>query len=214
MNWLDRFSATESSLAQSGHIYGVVIAIVTNNQDPQGLGRVKLKFPWLSDADESNWARVATLMAGDDRGSYFLPEVNDEVLVAFEQGNVEFPYVLGALWNGKDKPPVQNEDGKNDVRLLKSRSGHLVKLDDTPEKEMIEIVDRTGKNLLRFESSRNRITIESQQDIVLSAQNAIKLDAATVEIAARQKVEVKAVSGIDVKANGVTNIKGAIINLN
>src|SRR5215472_353851 len=108
---------------ESDRIYGVVVGIVTNNQDPDGMGRVKVKFPWLSDQDESWWARIATVMAGSSRGSYFLPEVNDEVMVAFEHGDVRFPYVLGALWNGKDSPPTTNSDGKNSIRLIKSRSG-------------------------------------------------------------------------------------------
>src|ERR1700750_2275998 len=88
--------------ARSGRIYGVVVAVVTNNQDPDGFGRVKVKFPWLSDVDESSWARIAAPMAGKARGIYFLPEVDDEVLVIFEHGDVRSPYVLGALWNCQD----------------------------------------------------------------------------------------------------------------
>ena len=85
--------------------YGVVIGVVTNNHDPRSLGRIKVKFPWLSADNESNWARVASLMAGKGRGALFLPEVDDEVLVMFEHGYMEHPYVVGALWNGKDTPP-------------------------------------------------------------------------------------------------------------
>ncbi|ETX05496.1 MAG: hypothetical protein ETSY2_22635, partial [Candidatus Entotheonella gemina] len=98
---------------QANRVYGMVVAGVTNNQDPEGLGRVKVKFPWLSDRDESHWARIAMPMAGPERGFYFLPEVDDEVLVAFEHGLIEWPYVLGALWNGKDTPPESNGDGEN-----------------------------------------------------------------------------------------------------
>ena len=95
---------------------GVVVGVVTNTQDPAGLGRVKVKFPWLSDSEESFWARVATPMAGKGRGFYFLPEVEDEVLLAFEHGDARFPYVLGALWNGQDKPPENNDKGENNIR--------------------------------------------------------------------------------------------------
>lgn len=102
--------------------YGVTIAVVTNIKDPDGVGRIKVKFPWLSGEDESAWARVLTPMAGEDRGFYFLPEVDDEVLVAFEHGDIAFPYILGSLWNGKDKPPLKNDDGKNNKRMIKSRS--------------------------------------------------------------------------------------------
>src|SRR4051812_31769405 len=99
MMGLDSDSDTSARAERTGRIYGVVVGVVTNNQDKEGLGRVKVKFPWLSDADESNWARIATPMAGASRGVFFLPEVDDEVLVVFEQGLVSRPYVLGGLWN-------------------------------------------------------------------------------------------------------------------
>ncbi|MDQ3855312.1 MAG: phage baseplate assembly protein V, partial [Chloroflexota bacterium] len=130
----------------------MVVGLVTNNQDPDGLGRVKVKFPWLSDEDESSWARIVTPMAGNDRGLYFLPEVDDEVLVAFEHGDVRFPYVLGALWNGKDKPPESNDDGRNDQRTIKSRSGHIIRLDDGDEAKL-EILDKTGNNSIVINAS-------------------------------------------------------------
>jgi len=110
---------------ESGRFYGVVMGIVTNNQDPSNMARVRVKFPWLSDDNESWWARLATPMAGAGRGSYFLPEVNDEVLIAFEHGDVRFPYVLGGLWNGQDAPPANNSDGQNNIRVIHSRSGIL-----------------------------------------------------------------------------------------
>lgn len=112
MNFFDLVSDPEAREAMVGRIYGVVIGVVTNNTDPDGLGRVKLKFPWLSDIDESTWTRIVMPMAGKDRGLHFLPEVGDEVLVAFNQGNVHDPYILGALWSKTDRPPVTNEDGK------------------------------------------------------------------------------------------------------
>ena len=86
--------------------FGVVVGVVTNNQDPDGMHRVKVHFPWLSDDVESNWARVAAPMAGGNRGVYFLPEVDDEVLVAFEHGKVDHPYVIGSLWNQQDRPHI------------------------------------------------------------------------------------------------------------
>ena len=102
---------------------GVAVGIVTNNQDPQQLGRVKVRFPWLPGEDESFWAMIAVLMAGHERGTYFLPEVDDQVLVAFEHGDIRRPYVLGALWHRAAPPPETNADGKNNKRLIRSRSG-------------------------------------------------------------------------------------------
>ncbi|MBN9127373.1 MAG: hypothetical protein J0I90_07300, partial [Nitrosospira sp.] len=91
-----------------GKCYGVVVGIVTNNRDPDNMHRVKVRFPWLSQNDESNWARVASPMAGNGRCAYFLPEVDDEVLLAFEHGSIEHPYVVGSLWNGRDQAHESN----------------------------------------------------------------------------------------------------------
>jgi uncharacterized protein involved in type VI secretion and phage assembly len=157
-------------------IHGVVVGVVTNNQDPDGLGRVKLRLPWLSDAYESNWARVATPMAGKERGVYFLPEVEDEVLVAFEHGAIERPFVLGALWNGQDKPPAGNKDGKNNVRLITSRSGLTVKLDDTDGASTVTISDKDGKNLIELDASKSTISITSDKDLILRAKGKISLE--------------------------------------
>ena len=157
-------------------IHGVVVGVVTNNQDPDGLGRVKFRLPWLSDAYESNWARVAAPMAGKERGAYFLPEVDDEVLVAFEHGAIERPFVVGALWNGQDKPPADNKDGKNNVRMIKSRSGLTVKLDDTDGAAKVTISDKDGKNLIELDASKSTISITSDKDLILSAKGKISLE--------------------------------------
>jgi len=199
----------------TARITGVVVGVVTNNQDPDGLGRVKVKFPWLSDADESTWARLVSPMAGKERGLYVLPEVDDEVLVVFEHGDVRFPYVLGALWNGKDKPPADNSDGKNNVRLLKSRSGHVIRLSDEDGKEKIEIIDKSEKNSIVFDTANNTITLTADKDIILSApQGTIKLDGQKIEAKSSADAKVEAGAGMDVKASGTLNIKGATVNIN
>jgi uncharacterized protein involved in type VI secretion and phage assembly len=165
-----------SDRTASGRIQGVVVGIVTNNQDPKGMGRVKLKFPWLSEDYESNWARIAALMAGKERAAYFLPEVDDEVLVAFEHGAIERPMVLGALWNGKDKPPVDNTNGKNDISLVQSRTGLTVKLDDTEGAAKVTISDKEGKNLIEIDAARSTITVSSDKDLILKAKGKISLE--------------------------------------
>ena len=199
-----------------GRVYGPVIGIVTNNQDPDGLGRVKVKFPWLSDQDESHWARVLSPMAGPDRGLYFLPEVDDEVLVAFEQGQIEFPYILGALWNGQDSPPATNDDGANNQRLIKSRSGHVILLDDTDGEEKIIIRDQTQKNEIVIDSSQNTISLTVEQDLIVEAKGNINLSASgdvvikgqTLTLEAQQDTSVtgmnlalEAQQNCDIKAN-------------
>lgn len=195
------------ALGQSG-LYGVCIGIVTNNQDPAELGRVKVRFPWLSDEDESTWARILTPMAGPERGLYFLPEVDDEVLVAFEHGQVEFPYILGALWNGKDKPPASNAEGKNDVRIIKSRSGHVIKLDDSEGSEKIEIIAKDGAQKIVFDSANQNIqvTCDKGNVEVKASDGAVKVDATTVEITST--------GDMTLKANGNMTITGAKVAIN
>lgn len=189
-----------SEAAETGRVYGVAVGVVTNNQDPEGLGRVKVRFPWLSDADESHWARVVTPMAGSSRGLYLLPEVDDEVLVAFEHGRIELPYVLGALWNGKDKPPEDNAGGTNNRRTLKSRSGHVVRLDDTAGGEKIEILDAAGKQSIVLDTAQSTLTIRADQDVVIeSTSGALKLSGK---------------NGVEIVSSAQVDVKGSVINLN
>ncbi len=205
---------TPSSQA-TDRFYGVTVGIVTNNQDPDGMGRVKVRFPWLSDQDESHWARVAAPMAGKERGLYFLPEVDDEVLVAFEHGMAEFPYVLGALWNGKDKPPESNSDGKNNMRTLKSRSGHIIRLDDTDGAEKIEILDKSGKNSLVVNTKENSITIMADADITIkSSKGKLILSGKGVEITSTDAVKLEASKNMEIKAGPQMTIKGQMVQIN
>jgi uncharacterized protein involved in type VI secretion and phage assembly len=192
---------------QAGKVYGVVMGIVTNNQDPDKMGRVRVKFPWLSDDHESWWARIATPMAGPNRGMYFLPEVDDEVLVAFEHGDVRFPYVVGALWNGKDSPPENNSDGKNNLRLIHSRSGHLIRLDDKDGDEKIEIIDKTGSNSITIKSSDNSISITCNGKLKMHAAQGI-------EMTSDADIKITANTTIDAEATAPMTLKGATVNIN
>lgn len=215
MNLLDVLNNSVNQEARTGRIHGVVVGVVTNNQDPDKMGRVKVKFPWLSDVDESTWARVAAPMAGNQRGAYFLPEVGDEVLVAFEHGDVRFPYVLGSLWNGKDAPPDTNSDGKNNIHMIKSRSGHVVKLNDEDGKETIEIIDKSKNNSIVIDTAKNTITITVDKDITFSAtKGTIKLDAQNVEITGSQGTKLKSGGTMNVEASGTMTIKGSTVNIN
>jgi uncharacterized protein involved in type VI secretion and phage assembly len=194
---------------------GVAVGIVIDNHDLDGLGRVRLKFPDLSDDEVGHWARVAVLMAGAGRGTFFLPEVGDEVLVAFEQGDIARPFVVGALWNGQDAPPESNADGKNNRRVVRSRSGHLILLDDTEGAEKIEIIDRSGGNSVTIDTASNTITIAAGGDIRIEApQGTLTLSARTIELASTADTEVDAGAGLTLSASGTTTIKGALINLN
>ena len=197
----------------SGKITGVVVGIVVNNQDPDKMGRVKVKFPWLSNDDESWWARVATMMAGPSRGSWFLPEVDDEVLIAFEHGDVRFPYVVGALWNGKDAPPGNNDDGKNNIREIKSRSGHILRLDDTDGSEKVEVIDKSG-NSITIESSNNQITVKATGKIKIEGNGIEITSQSDVQIQANSTMNIKANATMSINANANMTIKGAMVNIN
>ena len=199
----------------SQRFYGVVVGVVTNNKDPEDLHRVKVRFPWLDGANESHWARVAAPMAGHDRGAYFLPEVEDEVLVAFEHGCVDYPYVVGTLWNGKDKPPESNSDGLNKHRTIKSRSGHVIRLNDKGGSETIEIIDKSGNNKIVVSTQDNTVTIEAQSDISITSKTGkLKMSAVGVEINSKADVKIEATGNTDVSANAFVNVKGAMIKLN
>ena len=194
-------------------IKGVAIGVVTNNEDPEKLGRVKVKYPWRETEDESYWVRVATFMGGAKMGGYFLPEVNDEVLLAFENGDIDHPFVIGSLWSGKMNPPEENK-GKNDRRLIKSRSGHQVILDDTNGKERIEIKDKSGNNMLTIDTSTNTIEITSGQDIKLQAKGKITLDCMQLELKSKTMAKLEAGGNLDLKATGNATLKGALVMIN
>ena len=215
MTSTDALRALLTPLARNDRFYGVVIGVVTNNQDPDDMHRVKVRFPWLSNDVESNWARVAAPMAGKNRGAYFLPEVDDEVLVAFEHGQVDHPFVLGSLWNGKDNAPESNADGENNHRTIKSRSGHILRLNDKSGNETIEIIDKSGKNKIIIDTANNSITIEAQSDITIkSATGKLTMQANGIEMKSQMGVSVEAAQNMDLKANAIVTVKGAMIRLN
>jgi uncharacterized protein involved in type VI secretion and phage assembly len=200
-------------------IKGVAVAVVTNNRDPRKEGRVKITYPWRNSDDESFWARIATVMAGNAIGSYFLPQVGDEVLVAFENGNIDYPYIIGSLWSSQIPPPEGNDDGENNIRKIKSRNGHEFILDDTnqnekleirsksghkilfsdaPGGEKIEIVDKTGNNSIAFDANQNSIEIKSNLKLSIESK----------------MIEIKAGGTMSLEATGNLTIKGAMVMIN
>jgi uncharacterized protein involved in type VI secretion and phage assembly len=154
-------------------------------------------------------------MAGNQRGAYFLPEVDDEALVAFEHGSIEHPYVVGLLWNGKDAAPETNSGGDNNNRSITSRSGHVIRLCDKQGDESIEIIDQTGNNRVVIRSSGNTISIEAQGDIsIKSSTGKVKIEGIGVEIKSSAGVTVQAQTTLDAQATGPVTIKGAMVRVN
>lgn len=200
-------------------IQGVALAEVTNNKDPRKWGRVKVKYRWRENAPESDWARVAALAGGKDRGTLWLPEVGDEVLVAFDKGDIDHPFVLGGLWNGVDVPPETNDDGQNDTKLIRTRSGHEIRffdkagqesitiqtqgghslfMDDTAGGALIELKDSSGQNTITIDTVGNSITIESALSLKIKSQT----------------IDIEAGASMNIKATGTISIQGALVRIN
>lgn len=200
MSLIEAIQSTADS--QDKGIKGIAIAVVTNNEDKDDLGRIKVKYPWRDVEDETYWARVMTFMAGGDRGGYFLPEVGDEVVVAFENGDIDHPIVLGAVWSQNMTPPENNSEKGNNRRLFKSRSGHYLIFDDQDGEEKIEIIDKTSNNRIVIDSKENTITMTSDKDIVLSADNGkISMSAQEIEMNSSQATSVTAGADITMSAS-------------
>lgn len=183
-----------------GRWYGVFPALVTDINDPEGLGRVKVSLPWSPDtagARYETWARLATFMAGNNRGSWFIPDVDDEVLIAFEGGDPRRPYVIGSLWNGKDTPPESMDGaGKNFKKVLRSRNGVKLTMDDTDGREQF-ILETPGGQKLTLKDGPGAV------EIVDSSGNSIKLETSGITITASAKVTINA-SQVAVSAGMVT----------
>ena len=196
---------------------GVVMGVVTNTADPQNWGRVKLKFPWMADDVESTWARVMGLGAGKKAGLVVVPAVGDEVLVAFEYGDFDWPVVLGGLWNGKnDLPPEAAQVSGNDkplVRTWHSIDGHWMAMYDDSEKK-IEIVTADGRSITVSDKDR-KITIKTSNASIVVEDDKVNLETGTsVSLKAGSNLKLEASGNIDIQASGQVNIKGATVNLN
>jgi uncharacterized protein involved in type VI secretion and phage assembly len=203
----------ETAHEAGGYVKGVAVALVTQNNDPEKLCRVKVRFPWHGDSSESFWARLSVPMAGNDRGFVMIPEVGDEVLVAFDREDLRFPFVLGALWNGQDKPPIANDDGKNDKRMIHSRKHHYLLFDDG-SRGVVELKHQKGRrivfdddgfvvedekgNVVKVDSNSGAMTIE--------AKGQLNIKGATITI--------EATGTLELKASATLTVRGAVVNIN
>src|SRR5258706_1177502 len=200
VNILSKSLSDQAIRELRNRVYGVVVGIVTNNKHDQGKYMVKVRFPWLqngdesgSAAEESDWCRITSFMAGGGRGAFFLPEVGDEVLVAFEHGDIGRPFIIGSLWNGSDSSIHDNKGGKNTSRSFKSRSGHMLTFfDDDPkggtkhsillksqggayiliddDKKKVLVYDQSGKNTVTIDSNANKISVVGEDKLDINAK--------------------------------------------
>jgi phage protein D/phage baseplate assembly protein gpV len=199
---------------------GLVPAIVTNNKDPDNMGRVKLKFPWIDPNLESNWARVIAPGAGNMRGIFWLPEVNDEVMVAFEHGDFNHPYIVGGVWNGQDATvetanAAVAADGKVKIRTLKTRTGHLIRFTDEDAGGKIEIIDAKQGTTITLDGAQKSLTIICKGDVKLDATGKVNLTATgNVDMSSSGNFTVKATGNLNVEATGNLTLKGQMVNIN
>ena len=218
-DFLDLFSEEEQETTKASKISGIVIGKVTSNKDEENCGRIKVTFEWLSDENETDWIRISNFMAGNDRGSMFVPEVGDEVICAFLHGDINRPICLGGIHGIENKSPAKTDDGKNNIKMIKTRcghtitfndeqakeslavkskSGHTISFDDAPGQEKITIKDRSEKNFIEIDSVKKSISISSELSLDLKAP----------------KINIEASGMMNIKSSTMLKIEGLPIMLN
>ena len=210
------------TIGRASSFYGVVEAIVVDNKDPDGYGRIQVQFPWLGDETMSAWARMTFPMSGKSMGFVIYPEVDDEVLIDFINGNVNEPVIVGCLFNGKDTPPYDNADGDNNIRTLVSRSGHVIEIDDTDGAEKITVKDTSGGLEIVMDTAEKLISVKSSGDITFKADGNFTVEANEVSVKAGGDIKQEAGSNWEAKGSAQAkieggsevNVKGATVNLN
>jgi uncharacterized protein involved in type VI secretion and phage assembly len=196
-------SAANVGEPDDGRIYGVAIAVVIDNMDLTGAGRVQVKLPWLPDVEP--WARVAVSDAGDGRGTWFMPHVDDEVVVGFEQGDVRRPIVLGALWSMTSRPPTDLPIDATYKQVVKTEMGHEIVIDDTPGMTGVTVTTIAG----------HKIDINDIEGITLETVSGAKVELTTagqVSVSALTTLELSAPM-ISIKADGLLDISGGVVSV-
>lgn len=176
-------------------------AVVIDNIDPNNLGRVRVQFLWQKEQDDSlitPWIRIAQPHGGDNKGFYFIPEIDEEVMVGFENGNAEKPYVIGTLYHGQQHPGNNWPNDGNNIKAIRTRNGHTIEIHDVGEGGFIKIYDNEKENyILTFSTDEKLIKLESTGNIELYAENDIIMEA-------KNNINMKA--GVDMNRDAGENI--------
>jgi phage baseplate assembly protein gpV len=210
---LDRFESSIHDAARK--FYGVAVGTVTSQLDPMGLGRVQLKLPMIDSTDSSAWARVAVPMAGASRGTYLIPDVGDEVLVAFEHGDINAPYVIGALWNLKAPPPLPSPLPQ--IRTIRTQAGNEITITEIPATITIStpagqkiVLSPTGIQITTGSSAINLtpdgITVSGTPNLTLTATAAINITA--------PNITVNGSAAATFQSGGVCNVTAPLVKVN
>lgn len=237
MSITDLLYANTKNNAAMSRVNGVMVAVVTDIEDPEKLGRIKVKLLNRDTSEfETGWIRITSPMVGKEWGMFFFPEIGDEVLVAFADGDIAKPYVIGSLWNGNYKPPVEIKDKNNTVRKVKTKNGHELIFNDedgkdsieihTPknlkiflddEKEFIIITDENEKNLLEIDSKNGIVSLTADKKINVhcgnskieldSGANSINLESTQTLNLKSQQISIDAKSALVLKAASNINVK-------
>lgn len=204
---------------RSNRVWNAVIGLVVDNKDPEKLARIKIKIPSLNSDETTWWAPLVSLGAGKERGWLFLPEIDDEVVVMFESGEMNRPMVIGALWNGKDTPSDQN-DGENERRSITSREGSKIILDDKEEQIVIEDGGGLGKititkDKIIIEASENDVCVQAPMGELNIVANEFKGEASqNFQIQATAAAKLSSDAKVTINGGNLLKIHGATTSLN
>ncbi len=200
-------SVGASARTHDQRFYGVFEGIVTENHDPEGEGRVRLELPWYSGNEVTGWCRVGQLYAGNGYGSLFVPEVGDEVLVAFVHGDMRLPIVLGGLYNGLDRPSASRTSSV-DQKLIRTRAGHEIVLDDTPASGSVTIATQGG-HVVTLDDANRAVTVTTAGGNVLAMDDA----AGSVSVSATARITLEAPQ-VEITGSSSVTVRGGQIALN
>lgn len=193
--------------------FGVYAGVVTDNRDPEAKGRVKINLPWIDSNFETLWAPVSQIYAGDGYGTYWIPEVGDQVIVSFMRGELRKPVVMGAIYSEQMRPELALGSGQ-DPKVLRTRSGHMLLLEEGSE-PLIRLVDQTGDNEITINSTENSITVRASADVVVKAGGNVEVEAGgSASVSASGNLELKAGGSITIEASGALTISGATVAIN
>ena len=196
----------------------ISVAKVVSNTDQAGLGRVQIKLRWNPGA--TLWARVATPMAGSGNGSYFMPQVDDEVLVAFNQTDLTEAYVIGCLWSSPRRPPKSGPDDPKNLRTIRTPAGHELLFDD--KQNLVSLVTSTKQSITlaqdRIELSsgngKSTITLGAQGQISIKASQSISIEAPNVSVNGNGKLELKSSTSASLSGGGLCEVKAGLVKIN